>query len=598
MLDLTGDEDAESLDVAPGADYGEDDDDRRRSDSLAAAELAARRRRRSPASSDAKLQGGAQARQASSSSDGLQPDRLLPLHPDRRVRGAAPARRARQATSRWWRSPGTLAAGRARGARRSSSASARAAGARRTDCLSEGINLQEHFDAVVHYDLVLEPDAARAARGPRRPLRPARADRCAWSPTTARTRRSTGSCSTCCCASTSGSATRSASPSRCRPTRRRSIDAILEGLLTRGRDGEAAFEQLSLDVGDVAKPISDELDAEWESAAEREKRSHTMFAQQAIKADEVHRELARDPRRDRRRRRRPPLRRPRRCARTARPSRERTRGGLVANLDEVPAGAARRGRPERRRRLQRFELVARRRRLTSSGPTRSSQALAAHVLDTALDPLRERAGRRALRGDPHPRGHAPHDPAARPDPLPPRRSRRGDRRRGSCSPRTPACSRSPGAAGSREWLDDERGRGAARRRAGRERRPRAGRPRRSQRVVDGLPELAPRARASSRASAPTSCSTPTAASARAHARAAPSRVEPQLPPDVLGVYVLLPAGERVSGAMRLRSRDLFQTVRTEGGLLPADLLQRVADGDSDARRPQARPTTTSRPASG
>src|SRR5579875_114464 len=31
--------------------------------------------------------------------------------------------------------------------------------------------------------------------------------------------------------------------------------------------------------------------------------------------------------------------------------------------------------------------------------------------------------------------------------------------------------------------------------------------------------------------------------------------------------------------MRLRSRDLFATVHTEGGLLPADLLQRIADGD-------------------
>lgn len=33
--------------------------------------------------------------------------------------------------------------------------------------------------------------------------------------------------------------------------------------------------------------------------------------------------------------------------------------------------------------------------------------------------------------------------------------------------------------------------------------------------------------------------------------------------------------------MRLRSRDLFSTIRTEGGLLPPELLQRVADGDAN-----------------
>jgi hypothetical protein len=35
--------------------------------------------------------------------------------------------------------------------------------------------------------------------------------------------------------------------------------------------------------------------------------------------------------------------------------------------------------------------------------------------------------------------------------------------------------------------------------------------------------------------------------------------------------------------MRLRSRELFQTVRTEGGLLPADLLQRIAEDDPQLR---------------
>ena len=29
------------------------------------------------------------------------------------------------------------------------------------------------------------------------------------------------------------------------------------------------------------------------------------------------------------------------------------------------------------------------------------------------------------------------------------------------------------------------------------------------------------------------------------------------------------------------SRTLFQTIRSEGGLLPADLLQRIAQGDKD-----------------
>src|SRR5262249_33923513 len=33
--------------------------------------------------------------------------------------------------------------------------------------------------------------------------------------------------------------------------------------------------------------------------------------------------------------------------------------------------------------------------------------------------------------------------------------------------------------------------------------------------------------------------------------------------------------------MRIRSRELFQSIRAEGGLLPPDLLQRLADADPD-----------------
>ena len=63
-----------------------------------------------------------------------------------------------------------------------------------TDCLSEGINLQAHFDAVLHYDLAWNPTATSSARagwtgsgrsGPR----------CGSSPGTARTTPSTASSS-------------------------------------------------------------------------------------------------------------------------------------------------------------------------------------------------------------------------------------------------------------------------------------------------------------------------------------------------------------------------------------------------------------------
>src|SRR3990172_5357275 len=38
--------------------------------------------------------------------------------------------------------------------------------------------------------------------------------------------------------------------------------------------------------------------------------------------------------------------------------------------------------------------------------------------------------------------------------------------------------------------------------------------------------------------------------------------------------------------MKLRSRDPFVTIRTEGGLIPPGLIQRIADGDAEGLKPQ------------
>jgi superfamily II DNA or RNA helicase len=158
-----------------------------------------------------------------------------------------------------------------------------------TDCLSEGINLQQGFDAVVHYDL-------------------------SWNPTRHEQRE--------------GRVDRYGQPNdrikvvtyygidnqidgivlevllRKHKTIRNSlgisvpvpgnsedvVEAIFEGLLLREN---ASFSQSYLPgFDDYMKPRQAELDLQWEAAAEREKRSRTMFAQQAIRVDEVAAELS------------------------------------------------------------------------------------------------------------------------------------------------------------------------------------------------------------------------------------------------------------------------------------------------------------------
>jgi hypothetical protein len=67
------------------------------------------------------------------------------------------------------------------------------------------------------------------------------------------------------------------------------VEAIFEGLLLREN---ASFMQSALPgFEEFMRPRQLELDMQWENAAEREKQSRTMFAQQTIKVDEVAAEL-------------------------------------------------------------------------------------------------------------------------------------------------------------------------------------------------------------------------------------------------------------------------------------------------------------------
>jgi superfamily II DNA or RNA helicase len=157
-----------------------------------------------------------------------------------------------------------------------------------TDCLSEGINLQEYFDAVLHYDL-------------------------SWNPTRHEQRE--------------GRVDRYGQPSRAvqvityygidnpidglilkvllrkHKLIRRSlgisvpvpmdseqvVEAIFEGLLL-WEKGTQTVQQLSL-LEEFWQPEREDLHRLWDRTVEREKRSRTMFAQESLKVEEVACEL-------------------------------------------------------------------------------------------------------------------------------------------------------------------------------------------------------------------------------------------------------------------------------------------------------------------
>jgi len=160
-----------------------------------------------------------------------------------------------------------------------------------TDCLSEGINLQEHFDAVFHYDLAWNPT--------RHEQRSGRVDRFGQPRDDVRVITYWGKDT-----QIDGvilqvlirkhHAIRS-SLGISIPVPMNSnevIEAILEGLLLK-TGGDLQQKQLSDFIPEIdsVKQKADDLHIKWENAAEREKKSRTLFAQESIKVEEVSNEL-------------------------------------------------------------------------------------------------------------------------------------------------------------------------------------------------------------------------------------------------------------------------------------------------------------------
>ncbi len=149
-----------------------------------------------------------------------------------------------------------------------------------TDCLSEGVNLQEDFQAVVHYDLAWNPTRHEQREG--------RVDRFGQPSDVVRALLLYGE-DTGIDGIILDVLLRKHEAIRkdlgisvaVPPQSDQVLAALLEGVLMRG----ANHEQMTLDLG--VMPQAQELDDEWRSSAEEERKSRSRFAQASIHPEEV-----------------------------------------------------------------------------------------------------------------------------------------------------------------------------------------------------------------------------------------------------------------------------------------------------------------------
>jgi len=160
-----------------------------------------------------------------------------------------------------------------------------------TDCLSEGINLQEHFNAVVHYDLPWNPNRLEQREG--------RVDRFGQIAPEVRVVLIFGQDNP-----VDGAVLEVLLRKAHEIYRRLGVyvpvpmdsesvmEAVLRSLFSHASESATPGPQMRLfDLDDEGKRLVAQVHHEWERAEEREKASRTRFAQHAIKPDEVAREL-------------------------------------------------------------------------------------------------------------------------------------------------------------------------------------------------------------------------------------------------------------------------------------------------------------------
>lgn len=159
-----------------------------------------------------------------------------------------------------------------------------------TDCLSEGINLQDKFDAVVHYDLSWSPTRHEQREG--------RVDRFGQLSKSikvltifGRDNQIDGIVLDVLLRKHKKIRSSLGISVPVPATSDDVLEAVFEGLVLRGLDSPPSQEQLLPGFEEYFKPQTQELYAEWDAASEREKKSRTIFAQHGIKTEEVHQEL-------------------------------------------------------------------------------------------------------------------------------------------------------------------------------------------------------------------------------------------------------------------------------------------------------------------